>query len=81
LTLLGTSKKLFEVIKPVSVEILSTIKLILLTLNYKRIMRNIFVLSVALFNIYNNFNVVYSLIDSGWQYVCLGGAKSAHAIV
>ncbi len=44
-------------------------------------MRNIFVLSVALFNIYNNFNVVYSLIDSGWQYVCLGGAKSAHAIV
>lgn len=31
--------------------------------------------------IHNNFNVIYSLVDSGWQYVCLGGAKSAHAMV
>lgn len=44
-------------------------------------MRNTLILMVALFNIYNNFNVVCSLIDSGWQYVCLGGAKSAHAMV
>ena len=31
--------------------------------------------------IQNNFNVIYSLVDSGWQHVCLGGAKSAHAMV
>lgn len=79
--ILGTSKMLFEVIKPVSAVILSTIKLTLFNINSKKIMKNIFILLVALFNIYSNFNVVCSLIDSGWQYVCLGGAKSAHAMV